>query len=281
MKKITLCVFILSATLAQARPTAPKKAVNPVIAEARDKIQNRDRVAATSVLIAALKNEKLSPLRHAEFIEELHKLAALFFSDEGQRAFEFANAMRFSGQPGFLPQYVDALKADPMNWIVLLYQALAQLQLKNCKAALDTLTKAEAIDPFRVEAKYLLARTRQCLNEESQKSVLEELTLGKDLLIYKLVTLAQLAVVEKNYLEVERHAKQAISLDKNFPMGYYWAWVAQKEEIEPRTEEAQKYVILCKGVTAAIRRIYYLEPDLCTDVDTVENFLKKMEQKGE
>lgn len=247
-----------------------------VIQQARQKILSRDRKGAAEILQTAINREKMRP-RQQELIEELHKLTALFISDEGQRAFELANAIRFSGQGNYMPKYNEAIKADPDNWSIYFYQALGHLQQKNCKQALVVTELAAAIDPYRGEDSFLKTKIKLCSNDIVPPELVARILFSDERKIHKDVILSQIAATNQRPEEALRYAAQAILADKNFPMGYYWSWSVSKENESRGLTFAQKYSSLCRGMTSILRQKYYLEPELCLDLDSVENYIKKME----
>lgn len=278
----TLLVFSVTAVTVGAKKETLKlreprsRQIHIAITEARQKMLERDRQGAVLGLQMAIRKEKTRAVQQ-ELIEELHKLATLFISDEGLRAFELANAIRFSGQNNYMSKYSEALNADPHNWSIFLHQTLGYLQQKKCKQAQEVVTLADAVDPLRTENIYLKIKIQLCNKEEVSSELMAELAFVDDKKIYKDSVLAQIAAVQQKKNESLRYAAQAILSDKNYPMGYYWSWFALKEHEFRALEFAQKYSALCRGMTPLLRQKYYLEPELCVDLEAVESFVKNEE----
>lgn len=274
-------LFVFATGVSSPARTAKQSAqaagqTHPAILEAQKKFLNRDRRGAVTILQDAIKIEK-TRARLEELTGALHQLATMFISEEGQRAFELANAIRFSGQNNYMAKYSEALVADEDNWSIYLYQALGYLQQKKCKQAKEVVDKAEMIDALRAENDYLKIKIQLCNKEEVLRSSVVALDFLDDKKIYKDIVFAQVEALAQKQEESLRYAARAISADKNFPMGYYWSWVALKESESPGLEFAQKYRSLCRSMTTALRQKYYLEPELCFDLERVEGFIKKAE----
>lgn len=255
---------------------AAKGKDNPAITLARQKMAERDRAGAIQILSEAIQVEK-SASRQAQLLKEQHQLATIFFSNEGQRVFELAESIRLSGQQGHLQKYEEALQLEGTNWNVLMGAALGYVNMKNCKKALILLNDAEKINPGRDEVKVLQYRAETCGGEPTTELRDTEYARIKNLRAYKKVGFAQRALRDEKIEAALRAAREAISADADFPMGYYWAWQTLKNEQNSGLDEAQKYISFCKSLTPVLRRKYYWEPELCMDTESVDAFLKKSE----
>lgn len=277
---VIVCVIFTNFVFAGKETDKKAHKLHTAIFESREKILERKRSEAIEILLKAITTEGANA-KNQELKDELNRQASLFFTDEGQRAFELANAIRFSGQQNFMPKYIEALKFEPMNWDVLLNQAIGFLIMKNCKQALEAIGQAQATNPYRFESGYIAIRAQLCLNEKVTDTALRELKPATSDLHYK-------SALEAQYFEfisvsdlAKSSADAAIAADKNYPMGYYWAWRATKVEPVRAIFYAQKYLEVCKTITPQIRRAYYLNHDLCIETEAVEAFLEGASKQNE
>jgi hypothetical protein len=249
-----------------------------VVDKARERLVERDRAGAAQLLIAAINSEKNGDTK-IKLLKELKRANTLFFTEEGQRAYELGESVRYSGQEGYLKKYEEAEKSEAGNESVSIGLALAHLSLKNCKKAAAIIEAAKILNPFRSELKILAARAELC-NETigAQEAIAEaETSIEKEFLLYKESISCQRAAIENKIEATLRHAKEVQKIDVNYPQSYYWVWRVQKNQENMGREDAQKYLSLCKNVQPPLRRKYFLEPQLCADVESVAEFVKKLE----
>lgn len=255
-----------------------------VVEQARENLsQKHDRTGAVKLLLEAIEDEKVVSKKQ-ELIKEVQRISKIFISNEGQKQFELAESLRYSGQGAYLSKYQEALKTEGPNVVVLLGQALGYLGMKNCKFAKEVLDEIASINPFWEEAKLLRDRTEVCLGQpKSEGQTKVEAESPKELALYKKIMLAQRAFNEGQLQSSLKWAREAITSDPSFPMGYFWAWraITKEEDVKEGElvglDEAQNYLAICKGLSPAVKRKYYLEPDICTETESVEDFVKKME----
>ncbi len=252
----------------------------PAIVRARELVVLRDRPAALNVLKEAISVEKVGS-RRAELLREQSRLASLFLTNEGQRAYELAESIRYSGQPSFMSKYDEAEKLEGPNWQILVGRGLGHLQQKNCQKALLDLSAAEALDPQREEVAILRAKAEVCDGVPVLSQTDAKLDTVKNWSLFKKTFLAQRAFEEGRSEEALKMAREISQLDDQFPMGYYWAWQSLKGEVKQGMDEGLRYLKLCKNLGAAVRRKYFLEPDLCINTEAVEEFIKKWESQSQ
>jgi hypothetical protein len=247
----------------------------PAIENARKSLAEKNRKEATGLLISAIESEK-NPAILSELKKELDREATLFFTNEGQRLFELAESIRYSGQAGYMPKYELSLKLEDLNWLILINQSVADIRNKDYALALKTLEQAETINPGKPEANFLKNYAKLCAGEDVPAEELERAIISSAASIKKSALSKRALAKGESEMALDR-AREAISSDKNYPMGYYWAWQALKKEEDYGLDEAQRYLRLCKDLTAMQRRKYNLDPELCLDTAGPEEFIKKME----
>ncbi len=251
-------------------------ATSSAVTEARAVLAEKHRDKAIIILLAAIKSE-WSSIRRAELEAELQKTTQIFITNEGQRLFESAESARHSGHSGFLANYEAALKLEPQNSKVLASYILALMASKKCKASKEPLSQLEATNPYSEEFKLLNFKFQICsdpsLITTDQESDLEA---GKDLQVFKKTVRAQQLILKGQSDQGLALARQANKIDDRYSSAYYWAWKALLKD-DSGLDEAQRYLNLCKNVSAETRRKYTWDPDLCTNIEEVDEFLKNEE----
>jgi hypothetical protein len=251
----------------------------PSILAAREHVLKRDRVAALKILSEAEKNEK-SAKKRGEIQTEARRIAQIFFTNDGQRAYELAESIRYSGQSGHLVKYEEAFAKEGAHLGIYLGMSLGYLQAKNCIKSSEMASLARDLSPDNLEAKFLILRAQLCLNPKDAPTAQLPGDLASSPAAIRDALLASAALQRQELNGAENLSRKAISADPNYPMGYYWLWqVKLKEGTTTETEDAEKYLALCKEVTSEVRRKYYLDPDLCFDLVAAQEYLKKIESR--
>lgn len=269
----TLIILLFYVSPSQGIP------IHPAILRAREKLVERDRLGAAEILVAEIKKEKLLS-KTKELSKELDRVTQILFTNEGQKNFELAEAIRFSGQDGALSKYEETLKLEPYHLKTLHMLAVLNLAQKKCDKAKEFVEQAIALDPFKDENKILLQRCSVCKKKPPTQD--EEITWKQaKISFYLRAGEAQAAFDAEKRESAITLSREAIALDPQYPMGYYWAWKSLKLEADVGLDEAQRYLSLCKAVTPVVRKKYYLEPELCQDIESVEDYLKKAETNAQ
>ncbi len=278
-------VFISIALLAGSLFAAQNKVVparaSRAIAAARQKILDGDRVAALQILKAALLNEK-DPARMTRLQNEVTHLSELFLTNDGQKKFELAESDRHSGGPDYLSIYDDALKLEPGNTRIMAGYVLGLIAKKECRKALDEAAEIQESDPNMPELRYLTFRAQLCA-DPSALTTKNDLALDADKFsaIYRKVARSEEEFDRGDVQSALEFARAAIKIDDKFPESYYWAYKAEQADGRG-VDDAQRFLYLCKGLSAQTRRRYNYEPMLCTQVDEAEQYVQNAEaQKHE
>jgi hypothetical protein len=249
---------------------------NSVINEAHTQLLARHRSEAITLLLDARKAET-NPVKISDLDRELTKATQLFLSNEGQRRFENAESTRHSGQTGYLASYEEALKLEPLNARVLVGYGLALIAMKKCAKAVEMATQLEAVNPYSSEYKLLHFKTQLCSDPASiTKDEETDIDNGHDLKIFRKTARAQQLFLRRESEAALTEARQATKIDDRYAQAYFWAWKVLSRD-DAGLDEAQRYLTLCKNVSAETRRVYTWEPELCANTDEVEEFLHKQE----
>lgn len=254
--------------------------LSPSISAAREQVLKKDRVAALKILSEAEKNEK-SLKKRSEIQAEAKRIAKIFFTNDGQRAFELAESIRYSGQTGYLAKYEEAFAKEGPHAGIYLGMSLGHLVAKNCAKSLEMASAATDLIADMHEAQFLIWRSQLCMNPKEIPSATLPQDVNGSVAAMRDALLASAALQRQELNGAENLARKSISADPKYPMGYYWLWQVKLKEGSGNneTEEAEKYLALCKEVTAEVRRKYYLDSDLCFDLVTAQEYLKKIESR--
>ena len=248
--------------------------VSKAIQTARQLILKKDRVGALALLTTALEKEAHKPKGRAEVLREMDRLSKVFLSEEGQKNFELAESILYSGKPGSAEKYEEALTIENMNAEVLLGLVRSRLFEGNCSAASAALLQIDKINPFLPERKILKLKTELCLKQnifgvETDPAFKDELKTE-----YKLVQ-AEIYFNQQKLKESAQALKEIT--DGKMPEVAYWNFKIHEPHAAEAVPYAEKYLDLCKDVTAVQRREYKLEPLLCKRTEEVVTYLKNNE----
>ncbi|MCB0349887.1 MAG: hypothetical protein KDD38_01810 [Bdellovibrionales bacterium] len=259
---------------------APANKIHKAIDQARQKVLEKNRKEASQLLLGAIAEEHNEP-KKAELKSELVRLSTLFMTNEGQRLFELAESIRFSGETNYMSKYEEALQLEDLNWNILISQSVGWLRQKECMKAKESLQLADEILPDTEEVQILKISVQLCEDPNNVPvQTFDSLRIKKHELFKR--KLKACALVQGGQRESGLAvARDTIAMDSKYPSGYYWAWAAIKDEENVGLNEAQSYLSLCKELTAAQRRMYALDPELCLDTTSVEKFIKKVESQSQ
>lgn len=253
---------------------AESKKSNPVIEAARAQVLLRNRGEALRILREGILVAKTpEPL-----IKELSRTATLFFTNEGQKAYELAESTRHAGRSGYLPKYDEALTLEGDNTLILKSKSLGLLATQNCKEAKALLLEKQEVNPHDAEFKFLIFKADICLSPKEADTILAKIDNAPAIL--------KSAFAQKHFLNGDmsvalQYANEAIKLDSEYPAGYFWAWKVLSAEKSEGADVGEKYISLCKSISPAVRRKYYLDPDLCHSLTQVQEFLKQAEGQAQ
>ncbi len=271
-KTALICLHLM----AFSGPYLAHGAILPAIKEAREKLADRNRSEAITILLTAIKKEWTAG-RRDELEAELKKTTEIFLTNEGQRLFELAESARHGGKPGFVAHYEEALKAEPQNAKVIAGYVLALMATKKCRAANDPLTQFEAVNPYSEEYKLLKFKYQVC-SEPTAITLAQEIELegNRDFAVIKKTARAQAEFAKAHYDLALNLARAAAKSDDRFASPYFWAWKVLARDGQG-LDEAQRYLSLCKNISPETRRKYSYDPELCGNTEEVEEFLRDEE----
>ncbi len=118
-----------------------------VIRQAQELLLKKERSAAAILIQDAILKER-NPRIMGDLQKELSRLMTLFLTNEGQRLYEMAESIRFSGQSGYTLKYEEALATEGEQYLILRGLAFGFLAQKNCKKAKEYIDGAVKLNPY-------------------------------------------------------------------------------------------------------------------------------------
>ena len=251
--------------------------VSVAIEKAQSLAVKKDRAGATKVLNQAIE-ATTPPLKgRSRLIETQMNIAKIFFTDKGQKLFEAGQSAMYENPDIALNHYRDATVLEGENILLIGNIARIQLAKQDCAGAAQTVKKARQLYPHASEPAVLELRALVCQKDfeafrEKIKST-PPLDKGQDAYVQYLV--AQDLLQQKMWRKASDILTRVSEEEPHFPETYYLLLRAG-QEIGRETEPwAQRYVSLCKGLTARERKKFSLEPRLCVNMKEVEDELAK------
>jgi len=250
----------VTATIEQAQSYALKK--------------NRDEAAA---LLRRAIDVTASRTARVRLRETLHQIARVFFTDQGQRAFETGQTILFENPDAALIRLREAAALENGNLSVRLALIKVYLLKQDCAAARSEVVSARALDPADGDGFALEARAFAC---DHQPLLHHDVTAAPSSL-----TRWQEQFVAYVHARESLHqgspARAAESLARvaaefpRFPEARFYLARAEAAAGGGGEDALRKYVGLCKVITGRDRREYGLEPRVCSHQKEAEDELAK------
>jgi len=250
-------------------------AVVPAIEQAQALALKKNRQEAAQVLISA--SESSPGKARVKLMDALTTIAKVFFTDKGQKLYESGQSTMFDNPEGALAQYREALTFEDNNVLILENIARIQLAKQDCDGAATTLQKARQLfpplnEPAILELRVLVCQKNFTVFREKMK-MLPALDKDQDSFVQYLS--GQDLMQQKLWRKAADVLQKVSEEQPQFPEVYF-LMVKVGRELDRDVEAlAQKYVSLCKGVTARERKRFFMEPRLCANAKEVEDELAK------
>jgi isochorismate synthase EntC len=153
----------------------------------------------------------------------------------------------------------------------------------DCSGAQELLTKSLKLVAFDEELKLTNAQSQVCQSQwyeylktfdpkEVSKSALQKFWLANEV---------EHQVKVKNPLKAQENLGILKKLDSKYPEVAYWSWKLSQGAKTGNLDDAQKYVMTCKNISASQYRQYMIDPMLCRRVLEVEGEIKGMSTNAE
>ena len=253
-----------------------KESFKELILKSQNLSLQHDRLQACQILQRALQKEPRNTVGYKELKESLESLSTVFYTDQAQAIFAQGEALSENKTKEAIEKFQEALKLEEGNIAILKSLARAQLRIDDCRGAETTLKSAENFDSITAEFQLLKIQNFQCRKDENSiKDALE----SKEIDLEGVEKYLKVFSIEQSYFKKDyKKAKQLISnweaQSPEYPEVYFWKWQTSAALGTPDRQSAQKYLQLCKGLSARKRKLFNLDVDLCKGIDEVEAKLK-------
>lgn len=275
MRLLILFLFLGAPALAQS----PLLSIAPnPIEQAQEKALQKHRQEACVILNQAIEAAKSQPKQRTKLIEFLDSVSTQFFTDKAQRLYQSAQSVLFDTPDLAITRLKEALEGEDENVLVNLALARAYLFKGDYSSAEKVLSKAKELHPAHWDASVLQLTL---LTAQKKFEVVRESLRVLSPPVDKSQEIYVKQIVAQDFMDQEMTAKavetltKATELDANYPEAYYFLTRAAQALGTPNEEWARKYVSLCKGLDAKVRRKYANEPALCSRLKEVEDELSK------
>ncbi|MDG0814880.1 tetratricopeptide repeat protein [Bdellovibrio svalbardensis] len=265
-----------SPAFSQSKAIANKsETYKDIIEKAYNLSLQKDRQQALNILIAALQKEN-RPQPVADLRKAINDVAHVFISDKAQQMFEAGISLRKTDLTQALGKLNEASRLEPDNTAILSELSRTMIAKGDCSGAQDLMSKQAKLLPYDEELKLTAAQAYVCQSawveygkiydsNEVRKSPFQKFWLILEVDRY---------FKTKNYTKAQEIAANLKKIDGKYPEVSYWSWKLVQVAKKPGLEDAQKYVITCKNISANQYRQYMIDPMLCRHVVEVEADLK-------
>lgn len=256
---------------AQARAETYKD----IIEKAYNLSLQKDRQQALNILLTALQKET-RPQNTIELRKAVNDVGHVFISDKAQQMYETAISLRKSDLTQSLAKLNEALRIESDNLTIVTEMGRVMIAKGDCSGAQDAVIKQSRMVPYDEELKLVSAQAYECLSQwveygklydsnEVKKSPLQKFWLVLEVERYFKI---------KNFPKAQEIVNNLKKIDPKYPEVSYWSWKLGQQAKGPGPEDAQKYVMTCKNISANQYRQYMIDPGLCRHVLEVEADLK-------
>jgi hypothetical protein len=260
---------LICALLHAADPTAV------AIARAQDAAIRKDRAQASSILREALQHTGSRTARQ-RIGEALAQVTRIFFTDQGQRAFETGQTALQDSPEAALPAFREALRLEDGNVAVRLGLARYHLVRQDCAAAASEVAEARRLDPLDGDAAALDLRVMIC--QHSFTGLREKVRRLPPLTKWQSSFVAYVQAREMLEQGANRRAAEALGRVvadfPRFPEARFY--LSRADATRASGEDSlRRYVALCRSFTGRDRREFALEPRACVHQKEAEDELAK------
>lgn len=248
------------------------------IQQARALALKKNRVEACRVLKSFLETQSASnKAARTRVMNSLSQISKLFFTDKGQKIFESGQASMWESPDLALSQFREALALEDNNVQILNNLARVQLMKQDCEGALQSVQLSRKVDPYAGEAAVLELRAFACKGDfeslRDKAKSLPALDASEDVFLQYLLALDSFQ--QRFWQKTSEGMFKLTESNPQFPESYFLLAKSNAElgkNVEPYF---QKYISLCKSITARERKRYSLEPRLCANLKEAEDELAK------
>lgn len=280
LKAALAAAFLLASHPVFAEPKS--ETYKDIIEKAYNLSLQRDRQQALNILTAAIARET-RPQAQGELKKAALDVSHIFFIDKAQQLFETAVSLRKNDVAQAIGKLNEAQRIEPDNVAIMIELSRLLMAKGDCSGAVDLVTKSLKFITFDEELRLTYAQAQVCQNQwldylklydpkEIAKSPLQKFWLALEV--------EHLAKV-KNTLKAQEILSNLKKVDSKYPEVSYWSWKLTQGLKAVNLDDAQKYVMTCKNISASQYRQYMIDPMLCRRVTEVESETKGVSANAE
>jgi predicted Zn-dependent protease len=274
-KRAILWVALFFQATSLASQAGKTESYQDIIGKAQNLILQQDRKQAQNLLLAALKKEK-KPVAIEAVRQSLRDLSQTFLSDKAQQLYEASSAAFFTDAAASQNSLNEAKKIEPENTEIRQLDLLHFLRANQCEAAQAEIEKISHLLPHFEEFRLIKARKDLCLGSfAAVESALSNIDKKSPHLRFW-TSLAMELHFRRGQFSKAVEALASQSAQDPLPELTYWRFKSELEMKNKVETLGQKYLSVCKNIGPRQRREFLLEPHLCSRVQEVESFLKKV-----
>ncbi|WP_374076601.1 tetratricopeptide repeat protein [Bdellovibrio bacteriovorus] len=253
-----------------------------IIEKAYNLSLQRDRQQALNILSSAIQRET-RPQAVAELKKTVSEVSNIFFSDKAQQLFETGVSLRKTDLNQALDKVTEASRIEPDNFSIVSEMARLMIAKGDCKAAQETVQKQLAIVSFDEDLKLSLAQALACQGKWVEYQKIADSVVIKRSPQQKFWWALEMDkfIGAKNLTKAQEALGSLKKSDEKYPESFYWIWKFDQAQKRTNLDEAQKYVMTCKNISANQYRQYMIDPMLCRRLTEVESELKGMNGTSE
>jgi predicted Zn-dependent protease len=261
---------------------AKSETYKDIIEKAYNLSLQKDRQQALNILANAIQKESRTPAV-AELKKTVQDIGHVFFSDKAQSLYETAVSMRRTDLQQSQTKMNEALRIEPDNFEILNEAARLMIAKNDCASAAELVQKQLRIINFDEELNLTMAQALACQSKWPEYLLLFDAYGPKKSSLAKywwpLETERYLAA--KNTTKALESLVSLKKLDPKYPEVFYWQWRIDQGLQKKNKEDALKYVMTCKNISANQYRQYMMDPALCRRTIEVDGELKGMNGSAE
>lgn len=253
-----------------------------IIEKAYNLSLQKDRAQALNILAASISKET-RPQAISDLKRAVDEISHIFFSDKAQQLYESGVSLRRNELSQSFDKLTEASRIEPDNFLVIYELARVMIARGDCKNAQELVQKHLQLIKFDEGLKLTLAQAYACQGKwtDYQRSYDANLIKKSPLAKFWLVLEIERNMSSKSLPKTQESITNLKKLDDKYPELFYWTWRLDQSQKKINVEDAQKYVMSCKNISANQYRQYMIDPMLCRRVSDVESELKGVNARPE
>lgn len=246
-----------------------------IIEKAYNLSLQKDRQQALNLLLNALQKEN-RPQAVFELKKTISDVAHIFISEKAQQTYESAISVMRSDLNQAQLKLNEALRIEADNMTISEVLARTMIAKGDCSGAIEFINKLGKITSQIDELRIILAQAYSCQSTWPEYfRIFDFADLRKpSLQKFWLILEVERYYKSKNFIKAIEQINLIRKLDNKYPSLFYWSWKISSASKKPIKTDAQKYLLMCKNLTASQFRTYMVDPNLCRFTNEVEADLK-------